>query len=322
MSITQNPYPFPSQEDGWIDVPRYIRQHAGDAGHPSAYSRDFCRALEHGQILFFPEPPFELSEAELSFLLSQRQGGSPLHKNISYRPEEDRLNGMEGDADTRKRLQDFMRGYSRKVTAFASEFLAHYAAGKRLDYASFRTIEERGRPASLHKRNDLLHVDAFPTRPTFGARILRVFTNVNPREDRVWRVGEPFHALVPQMAEQLQRDGLATDGPLAAAVAWVQRWGQSAGLPLRYRSAYDRCMLRLHDWLKENQPYQNSPLSRRIAFPPASTWLVFTDGVPHAVLSGRYALEQTYIIPQQSLVAPEVSPLQVLQRLVGRTLAS
>ena len=41
-----------------------------------------------------------------------------------------------------------------------------------------------------------LHVDAFPSRPNYGERILRVFTNVNPDgEPRVWRVGEPFEAV-------------------------------------------------------------------------------------------------------------------------------
>lgn len=38
-----------------------------------------------------------------------------------------------------------------------------------------------------------LHVDAFPTRPNYGERILRVFANVNPAGvPRAWRVGEPF----------------------------------------------------------------------------------------------------------------------------------
>jgi len=62
----------------------------------------------------------------------------------------------------------------------------------KLDFASFRPLEEQGRDLSLHKRNDLLHVDAFPSRPTHGGRILRVFANINPSVGRVWNVGEPF----------------------------------------------------------------------------------------------------------------------------------
>jgi len=45
----------------------------------------------------------------------------------------------------------------------------------KVDYASFRSIEERGRELPLTKRNDLLHVDAFPTRPVYGDLISALF---------------------------------------------------------------------------------------------------------------------------------------------------
>jgi hypothetical protein len=41
-----------------------------------------------------------------------------------------------------------------------------------------------------------MHVDNFPSTPTRGKRILRVFTNVNPSgRARVWRMGEPFEQM-------------------------------------------------------------------------------------------------------------------------------
>jgi hypothetical protein len=40
-----------------------------------------------------------------------------------------------------------------------------------------------------------------------------------------------------------------------------------------------------------------------------------------AVLSGQYALEQTFIIPVESLVSPEQSPLRVLEAIVGKRMA-
>jgi hypothetical protein len=43
--------------------------------------------------------------------------------------------------------------------------------------------------------------------------------------------------------------------------------------------------------------------------------------VPHAVLSGQYALEQTFIIPVRALVTPEKSPIRVLEKMAGRPLA-
>ena len=32
-----------------------------------------------------------------------------------------------------------------------------------------------------------------------------------------------------------------------------------------------------------------------------ATWLVYTDGVPHSVLSGQHALEQTFIISRKGI---------------------
>jgi hypothetical protein len=49
--------------------------------------------------------------------------------------------------------------------------------------------------------------------------------------------------------------------------------------------------------------------------------MVLTDTVPHAVLSGQFALEQTYIIPTDALVAPDRSPIRVLEAMCGVALA-
>ena len=87
------------------------------------------------------------------------------------------------------------------------------------------------------------------------------------------------------------------------------------------RTPYDRFMLRFHDYLKENNDYQQKWTKHRIEFPPGSCWMVYTDQVPHAVVSGRFALEQTYIVPIEAMVAPELSPLRVLESMAGRALA-
>jgi hypothetical protein len=49
--------------------------------------------------------------------------------------------------------------------------------------------------------------------------------------------------------------------------------------------------------------------------------MVFTDAVTHSVLSGQYALEQTFLIARESLLFPEVSPIAVLERIAGRAMA-
>jgi hypothetical protein len=44
--------------------------------------------------------------------------------------------------------------------------------------------------------------------------------------------------------------------------------------------------------------------------------------VAHAVLSGQYALEQTFIIDLPGLVTPEKAPIRVLEKMAGKRLTA
>ena len=208
-----------------------------------------------------------------------------------------------------------LRDYSRTAVDFAARLLSPYAGEWRLDYASFRPQEEAGRKLSRHSRNDLLHVDSFPTRPTRGDRIFRLFTNINPSAPRVWRTGETF----PELAERFAvSSGLLRRASRRGPGRGIASLLRSAGLPVRARPPYDEFMHRFHNFLKDNESYQDSAGARVVSFPPGATWMVFTDMVTHAVLSGQYALEQTFLIARRSLVLPEMAPVAVLERLAGK----
>ena len=102
----------------------------------------------------------------------------------------------------------------------------------------------------------------------------------------------------------------------------LKRGLSRVGLPLPDRAAYDEFMLHFHDWLKENSEFQQAREDKeQVSFPPMATWLVYTDGVPHAALSGQFAMEQTFIVPVDALVAPEVSPIRVLEKMAGRAMS-
>jgi hypothetical protein len=284
----------------------------------SLRARHYCSELESGEILFFSSPPFALPEDDINFLVSLEPADSRLHKNISYRPEQDVLRGF-ADSANEGRVHGIMQRYAAAVKDFVSTFLAPYAGKFQMDYASFRPMEEAGRDLPLHKRNDLLHVDAFPSRPTRGGRILRVFTNVNPSQERVWVVGERFPGLAERFAESADLKKFADAS--GALRGWKRGLG-TLGLPIADHAPYDKFMLHFHDWLKENTIFQADPKGKeQLEFPPASTWLVFTDGVPHSALSGQFAIEQTFIIPVEALVAPEVSPIRVLEKMSGRPMS-
>src|SRR5690349_23886744 len=221
-------------------------------------ARQCCELLEKGEILFFPRPPFPLAEDDRNYLIGQRRIDSRLHKNISYRPGEDVLRGFTDGQESENRMHGIMRAYSSAVAGFVSRFLSPYAGKFQLDYASFRPLEEQGRNLPLHKRNDLLHVDAFPSRPTHGSRILRCFTNLNPERSRIWATTEGFEILAERFAldaglSDVARRAASPVGTIKRGVAPLLK---AVGLRGADRSPYDEFMLRFHDYLKENNDYQ------------------------------------------------------------------
>ena len=278
------------------------------------------RGLESGDILFFPTGPLLVTAEERRFLVTQRQSGSLVHKNISYRPSEDKLKGVDpkGQAELAQ-VHDIMRAFSARSMAFMASFLTRYSQGWKIDYASFRPIEEHGRRVSLHSRNDLLHFDSFPTRPSHGDRLLRIFVNIHPERSRVWLTSDPFEALAGQFAGKL---GLTRTPSL------LDTWKRTAvkvaarlGLPVIDRPPYDAFMLKFHHTMKEDAVFQETCRKDRWEFPAGSAWIVFTDGASHACLSGQFALEQTFLIDRASLAFPNLAPISILERIAGYPLA-
>ena len=74
------------------------------------------------------------------------------------------------------------------------------------------------------------------------------------------------------------------------------------------------------DFESRDAAYQKSAPHTALAFPPGSSWLVYTDQVLHAALAGEFALEQTFHFDIARMGAPERAPLKVLERMTGRVL--
>jgi hypothetical protein len=189
-----------------------------------------------------------------------------------------------------------------------------YAARWRLDRVSYRPAEEATRVLRLKARNDLLHVDAFPSRPTHGWRILRLFANINLADPRVWVTAEPFGRLLERFGGQV---GLPTS--VVPTLGERLRHGLLRLFrPERpARTVYDSFMLKFHDFLKANDAFQEHGPKRFWSFSPGSAWLAVTDTCSHAVLRGRYALEHSYFLDPASLALPDESPAALLQRACG-----
>ena len=268
--------------------------------------------LERGDIVVFETCPFSLPTGDdLAFLFQQRlQGGS---KNISYNPSTHAVSGFtRQSAEQEARLQSLLRAFSAGATAWLSALAPRYAAQWQPDRASWRPEEEATRRLRLTARNDLLHFDAFPSRPTGGHRILRLYVNVNPSDDRVWATSDTF-------AKVLERYGDRVGIPSGGMLAWVERVRHEAARlfqPMtQERTEYDDFMLRLHHFLKANEEFQDRAPRRLWHFPPGSAWLLFADAVSHAELRGQYALEHSFFIAPESLALPDEAPRAFFERL-------
>lgn len=262
-------------------------------------------AIEEGGVLVLPHVRFELGPRERRFLSPDISDGRA--KNISL--EGDRLKGARGSPDDIAELTAMIGRFAAAAASLVVTLFPRYAPYVQRARTSFRPQSAVGRSVSWRKDDSRLHVDAFPSRPNQGERILRVFSNVNPVEDRVWRVGEPFEAMARTFLPRI-RDPL----PGSAAVLAALHVTKSP------RSAYDHLMLNLHDRAKEDLEYQRDCPQEVVPFAPGTTWLCFSDQVMHAAVSGQFMLEQTIHLPVTALYDPARAPLAILERLTGRTL--
>jgi hypothetical protein len=270
--------------------------------------------LERGGVVTYPQCPFPLPEgSDRSFLLEQRLGRG--HKNLSLDPVTGKVAGFRRrSADQADRLRDLLAAFARAATGWLAQTLPRYPRAWRLDQVSFRPEEEATRRLRQTARNDLLHVDAFPSRPTNGHRILRLFVNINPTEPRVWVTSEPFARLLERFGRRAGLPAANDFGPLT----WLREGVLRLFHPGRPRhSVYDRFMLRFHNFLKANDDFQERTPKRLWTFPPGACWLAFTDACSHAVLRGRFALEHSYFIAPEALALPEESPPVLLERACG-----
>lgn len=79
-------------------------------------------------------------------------------------------------------------------------------------------------------------------------------------------------------------------------------------------------MLQIHDSMKGNEHYQKTVQQETVAFPSGSSWIVYTDQVSHAAMSGQHVLEQTFHMPLNSLKVPSTAPLHVMEKHLKKSL--
>ena len=262
-------------------------------------------ALEQGAVLFFPQLPFVLKDDEKPFLDARVADGKAKNISLDHTTGKMQASSLTGEDATRlaAMIERFGAGAASVVHA-----LLPYRTVERAR-TSFRPVQVKGRSYSKISDDRLLHVDAFPSRPMRGRRILRFFSNVAPVSSRQWKTGQPF--------EDFARAFLPRIGPHLPGKSWLF---DALGVTRGRRSLYDELMLSLHDTGKLDDRFQKDSPQEAVVFPPGTSWLVYTDQVLHAALGGEFALEQTFHLDVDQMVQPERAPVKVLERLSGKAL--
>ncbi|MEO8079097.1 MAG: Kdo hydroxylase family protein [Caldimonas sp.] len=288
-----------------VDV---VREFADDRWGDDGPTRGVEAVVEAGHVLSFPRLAFAFEAGEQRFL--DPRWADAKAKNISLRWPAGELRGAVGAAADLAALRRMIVRYAKQSEAFALRLFPHYRGRLRRGNTSFRPVDVAGRARSWRQDDTRLHVDAFPSNPMWGTRLLRVFCNVNPHgEPRRWRVGEPFEAHARRYLGGIGR-------PLPGS-AWLL---EKSGVTKRRRTAYDHLMLQLHDCAKADAAFQRASPQARVDFAPGTTWVCFSDQVLHGAMGGQHMMEQTFLLDAADLARPETSPLAVLERLSGRRL--
>jgi hypothetical protein len=96
--------------------------------------------------------------------------------------------------------------------------------------------------------------------------------------------------------------------------------GLASVVPQWKRTPYDAFMMDLHNTMKEDERFQRECRKESFQFPAGSSWMVYTETVPHSVQAGQYALEQTFLVRPEAMVTPGSSPLAILEKMAGERL--
>jgi hypothetical protein len=277
------------------------------------HSQDVTRAtteqLEDGHILYFPQLAFTPNAVEKKFITPDILGKKS--KNVGYCPMGDRLWGVADLSETdHAQLKGMLARYYQHAQALVDSLFPHYTANLIKGRTSFRPAQISHRKTSYRKDDKRLHVDAFPSSPNQGKRIIRVFCNINPTgEERVWRIGEPFTRVAERFLPHIRKP-----------IPGFARALQFLKITKSYRTPYDHYMLYMHDTMKADLAYQKNAMQQEVRFPPNTTWVVHTDQVSHAAMSGQHMLEQTFYLPVEAMLDESKSPLRILEKMLGKEL--
>ena len=267
----------------------------------------WAKDIEDGKVLYLENLQFKISNNEKKLFSPDIL--EPNTRNVSLNADGS-IKGAIGSEENIAVLKALILRFRNQAKNLIFTAFPEYKPYLKLAPTSFRPLEVSGRATSWRADDKRLHVDAFPSRPNYGERILRVFINVNPEGvPRVWRIGEPFSNIVSQYLEKIK--------PYSYNYAKLIKF---LGVTKSLRSEYDHIMLGLHDAMKSDMQYQKKSPQIIMPFKSGTVWICFSDQASHAVMKGQYMMEQTFHLPVSKQYDPKRSPLEILRSITNKKL--
>lgn len=268
----------------------------------------FLSDIEVGKVIFLPKLKFELLEQEQKFLTENC--ADKKSKNISFDPKTGNIRGSSCQGEDLTQLEVMVSRFASSARSLVDSLFPHYKDALQVGRSSFRPLATEQRKApSIRKDDSKLHIDSFASQPMHGLRLLRVFSNINPVLPRIWKLGEPFTDVADKFLPRISHK------------QWISPYLlHKLGITKSVRSDYDHLMLQIHDSMKQDVQYQETVERQEFSFPALSTWVVMTDKVSHAALSGQFLLEQTFYLPPESMDNSDQSPLKILESKLRKQL--
>ena len=177
------------------------------------------------------------------------------------------------------------------------------------DRVSWRPLELSTRRVRWNARDDLFHIDHFPTRPTGGRRIVRFFFNACDGEDIVWSSTSPLKKLIEDGKAFGQPQVFQDMAGLRRQAVRNQPWWSGFQ---RQTGLHDAVVKLVHDHLKRDETFQEETVRKLRCFTPGSAWFALTDSCCHALLRGRWLVDITWFLEPDACQFPDLLPTNLL----------
>lgn len=163
------------------------------------------------------------------------------------------------------------------------------------DRVTWRPYELATTARRWNARDDLFHLDSFPSRPAEGRRILRLFYNASRSDSVVW--SHTFN-LDNYVANYLY------DRSVSASSTRPDTFG-------------DSLMAQIHDQMKRHEDFQETAPRVLHTFAPGEAWVALTDTCLHSYLRGEWLMDVSWFVSAPWLTESYWAPKASFDRLVN-----